>query len=250
MQLCIPTCRSGSSLVAWWLFAWGFCGCICGDIVAGRGTVSGEGELQESVSSVGIGCGNRSGHRCFHVFAGAYNARRLGNELKDSSRQGRWNEHPSAVHARFVRAYAGGGDPHAERRALFSCGKCECAPSRRGGRFDPGAKRGAANGRTADARVGPGNCRAVGNDLPTQDGDENHRAGAGAEAGGQGSHTFRAWCGEIPASVCATASRCWRTLSEAANCAHSWASKTNERRFRGTARYVPPSANMSRSTSS
>ena len=43
MQLCIPTCRSGSSLAAQCLFAWRSYGCICGAIFAEPRAVNGDG---------------------------------------------------------------------------------------------------------------------------------------------------------------------------------------------------------------
>ena len=45
MQLYIPTCRSGSSLVAGCLFASQFYRCICGAIIAEQRTVNGDGKL-------------------------------------------------------------------------------------------------------------------------------------------------------------------------------------------------------------
>jgi hypothetical protein len=41
-QLCIPTCRSGSSLAARCLFALQFYRCICGAIIAQHRTVNGD----------------------------------------------------------------------------------------------------------------------------------------------------------------------------------------------------------------
>jgi hypothetical protein len=49
-QLCIRTCRIGSSLVARCLFAWRSYWCIYGDIIAGLRAVNGD---RDAVSSVG-----------------------------------------------------------------------------------------------------------------------------------------------------------------------------------------------------
>jgi hypothetical protein len=47
MQLCIPICRSGSSLAARCLFAWRSYRFICGDIIAEQRMVNGDGMVHQ-----------------------------------------------------------------------------------------------------------------------------------------------------------------------------------------------------------